>query len=216
MDSTLPIAITISRQLGCGGGQIAHAVASRLGYHLADREILEKAAAEFRAPPEDLEPCEETIRSGWNPAFNFGAFTPDFFAPTTIPMAPVDFLPTTSELFEVEAAIIAKLASEGSSVILGRCGFHVLREHPRHVAIALHADRASRIRCIQQRHGLDEEVARERVETNDRARSEYILECTDRHAFDARAFDLCLETSRFGLDRCVDLITAFVQARFPA
>lgn len=216
MDSTAPVAITISRQLGCGGGRIAHALATRLGFHLADREILEKAAAEFRVAPQELEAREESLRPGWSPFLEFGAFTPDLFMPATIPVTPLDLLPTSRELFEVESAIIAKLASERPCVILGRCGFHVLRHHPGHVAVALHADTDFRIRALREGHGLEPDAARERLETNDRARSKYILECTGHHAFDSRSFDLCLETSRIGLDRCVELIAAYVEARTAA
>jgi cytidylate kinase len=212
MDSSVPLAITISRQLGCGGGRIAHALATRLGFHLADREILEKAAAEFHIPMEDLESREERFRPDWSPLLNFGPFTPDIFMPTTIPISPLDILPTNRELYGVESAIIIKLAAERPCVILGRCGFHVLRHHPRHIAVALHADTDFRIRALREGHGLDPDAARERLETNDRARSEYILECTGHHAFDARSFDLCLETSRIGLDRCVEQIAAYVEA----
>ena len=42
---------------------------------------------------------------------------------------------TDDELFTVESDIIKHIATEESAVIIGRCGFNVLRQHPNHVSI---------------------------------------------------------------------------------
>jgi cytidylate kinase len=52
------------------------------------------------------------------------------------------------------------------------------------------------------------------MEENDRERTAYIRACTGQDWLDSRLYDLCINTSRTGVDKTVELISACVKARF--
>lgn len=207
MDPTKPLAITISRQMGSGGAYIGQQLAKRLGFRYVDREIITKAAEAFHAQEDDVASRDERFQSMWNMYLSFNAYSMETYLPPLLPF------PTSYDLFDVESKIIAQLAEQESSVIIGRCGFHVLKEHPNHVAIFLHANSDFRCLRIQQLYGLSEKDAREKISESDKARSSHIHAITDRKWTDARLYDLCVDTSRLGVDKTVDLVLEHLRIR---
>ncbi len=51
--------ITVSREYGAGGGEVARKLAEALGWHLLDRELLHRAAAVEQVPDAELEALDE-------------------------------------------------------------------------------------------------------------------------------------------------------------
>src|SRR5205807_2311998 len=51
--------ITVSREYGAGGGEVAQRLAAALGWELLDRELLHQAAAVEHVPDADLERLDE-------------------------------------------------------------------------------------------------------------------------------------------------------------
>jgi len=129
---TGPFVITISRQLGSGGAYIGQQLAKKLNIFYADREIICHVAKKLSVLEEDLESRDEKIRSFWQSFLQLCAFASDAYLP------PPMIVPTDRELFKAEAEIIEHISKERSAVIIGRCGAHILREHPNHVSIFLH------------------------------------------------------------------------------
>jgi cytidylate kinase len=129
MKQTSPFVITISRQLGCGGAYIGQQLAKKMNIFYADREIICQAAKQLSVLEEDLEPCDEKTLSFWQSFIRSSAIAPEVYVPPQI------IVPTDRKLFKTESEIIARIAKERSAVIIGRCGFYILREHPNHVSI---------------------------------------------------------------------------------
>ena len=63
MKNTSPFAITISRQLGCGGAYVGQQLAKNLKIFYADREIISQAAKQLSVLKEELESCDEKVLS---------------------------------------------------------------------------------------------------------------------------------------------------------
>src|SRR5467141_2766439 len=55
--------ITVSREYGAGGGEVAKRLAETLGWELLDRELLHQAAAVEHVPDADLERLDEKTLS---------------------------------------------------------------------------------------------------------------------------------------------------------
>ena len=55
--------ITVSREYGAGGGEVAKRLAETLGWELLDRELLHQAAAVEHVPDADLERLDEKALS---------------------------------------------------------------------------------------------------------------------------------------------------------
>ena len=204
--STSPFIITISRQLGSGGAYIGQQLASRLNILYADREIISEAAKKLSAVEETLARREEKLSSFWKSllrSYSFGS--PDVYIPPKVNV------PTSRELFDAETDAILRIAKECSAVIIGRSGSYVLREHPNHVGIFLHADRAFRIRRVREKFNVTEEAAIKMIEQSDKERALYHRTFTGREWADARRYHLAIDTGKPGLDKSVDLILKYLE-----
>ena len=66
-----------------------------------------------------------------------------------------------------------RLASERSSVFIGRVADYILREHPRHVNIFITANLDDRIRRVAQRRNVLPKAAQSIIEEADEERATY-------------------------------------------
>lgn len=207
MDPTRPLAITISRQMGSGGAYIGRQLAQRLGFHYHDRESIAKAVEAYLASDEDEASREERFQSMWSTYLSFNTFSMENYQPPLLPF------PSSFDMLDVESKVIERIAEKEASVIVGRCGFHALREHANHVAIFLHASGDFRRQRIRRLYNLSEEDARDRVAESDKERSNRIQDVSGRKWTDSRPFDLCVDTCRLGIDKSVDLILEYLKIR---
>ncbi|HAM99357.1 MAG TPA: cytidylate kinase-like family protein [Marinilabiliales bacterium] len=206
MDRSKPFVITISRQIGSGGAYVGQQLAKKLNIYYADREILGIAAEKLSVLEKDLEQQEEKLQSFWETYFQISKYATDAY------LNPKLIQPTTFELFNTESEIIKHIASEQSAVIIGRCGFHILRKHTNRVSVFLHADTAFRGKRIQDMYKVSEKEALEMITRTDKERACFIEEYTGMKWTDARQFDLCIDTGKIGIDKSVDIIIHFLES----
>jgi CMP/dCMP kinase len=205
MNKTSPFVITISRQLGSGGAFIGQRLAKNLNIFYADREIISQAAKHFSLVAEDLESREEKTLSFWESFFQSFMYTTEVYIP------PQMISPTDRELFKAESEIIGQIAKDRSAVIVGRCSSYILREHPNHVSIFLHANPAFRKSRIQKLYGISEEAAEKMIAQSDKERAQYYLTFTGREWTDVRNYDMSFNTGKTGLDQCEALIMKYLE-----
>lgn len=205
MEKTTPFVITISRQRGCGGSFIGWQLAEEMNIFYADREIISKAAQQLSVLEEDIVSREEKMLSFWQSFMYTTAFAPD----TTIP--PETMIPTDRELFDAQAGIIEHIAKERSAVIMGRCGFHVLRGHSNCVSIFLHADNTYRNERIQKQYDVSKEDADKMIAQSDKERALYCKTFTGKEWTDAKNYDLSIDTGKLGADKTVELILNYMK-----
>ncbi len=206
MKATNPMIITISRQLGCGGAYIAQKLAKKLKFRYADREIIRAVAEKLSVKEEDIEKRDEKRQTIWESMMNSTGFAPEFYVPLNIKYAPSD-----AELYEAETKIIEEIAAEGNAVIIGRGGFHILRNRHSTIRILLHADVDFRIKRVAELYKVSAKEAAEIVEKNDKDRAKYINALTGAKWMDATLFDLAIDTGRIGIEKAIDLIATFVK-----
>ena len=152
MIQTQPLVLTISRQLGSGAAFIGQQLAERLGILYLDREILHQAALQLEITEETLQSYDERLTPLWQSLLK--PFT--YGVPETMYTPPPLNLPTDHDLFEVESKILSQVARTQSAVIIGRGGVHVLRNHPRHCSIFLHAPNTFRLQRIKDIYQLSD------------------------------------------------------------
>lgn len=200
MQELSPTIITISRQIGSGGAFIGQKLAKELDMSYVDREIITQAAKEFSLLEEDLESLDEKTPSFWQCFFQSSICSPDVYLP------PQFFIPTEEALFKVETQIIKRIAKNRSAIIIGRCGSHILRDHPRHFSIFLHAEASFRAKRIQELYKLSEKEAVKMMEQSDGERARYHQLLVDKPWSDATQYDLCINTSKVGIENAIALI----------
>ena len=207
MEKDTPLVITISRQLGSGGAFVGQELAKALGISYADREIIDQAAQRLSMLDADLEKRDEKRLSFWQSFMCSLACTPEAYVkPQSLP-------PTDRELFKIESEIMLRIARERSVVIIGRCGTYVLKGHPRHVSIFLHAENEFRQKRLEQFYGITPEEALKMIAQSDKERELYHRTMTGEKWTDASRYDLVMNTAKTGLDGCVRLILKYLELR---
>ena len=159
------LAITISHQLGSGGAYLGQKLSERLGLPFIDRDILKKVAEQLNLAEAVLNGREERLSTFWQSFMRIAVFTDPVNC-----LSPESYAPTDRELFKLESDYIGRIADQSSAIFLGRCGRYILRDHPGHISLLVHANLADRIKRLQQLYCLDEADTKKLIDTNDRER----------------------------------------------
>lgn len=193
--------ITISRQFGTGGHEIGAELARRLGVKLLDKQIMNEVASRFIGVEEAVEKIEAR-----NPLWrdDFTTFYRQYMAGAEYNGLEHD--QTSHQLFEAQAEAIRKIADEESCVLIGRCGFHIFRNHPNALKIFVHADDECRKRRIAQKYDISERDAAAMIVDNDYSRELYTKTFTGSDWQDARNYDVTLNVRKFGVNGAVDFL----------
>jgi len=208
MGNSDPFIITISRQLGSGGSYLGQKIASRLNIAYLDREIVAEAAQKLKVSEDRISANDEKFDSFWQRVLKPLAYTSTIYVPPTI-----DLL-TEEIIRDTESQVIRQVAERASAVVIGRGGFYVLRNHPRHLSIFLHAEIAFRQQRVQKLYNVSAQQALRMIESGDKARAHYIRALTGCHWASACEYDLCLNTSAFGLDQVEEIIIKALESKF--
>lgn len=197
-----PFVITISRQIGSGGGYLGQRLAGRLGFVYADREIVRQAAERLHMSEEAAESLDERVTTFWESLLR----TFEYGGPDTYVTPPIKPMPSDSDFHQAELEVVKSIAENRSSIIVGRAGFYVLRNNPRHLSVFLHARIDFRLKRVQEAYSLSLKDAKELIEKSDRERRRYLYHITGRDWIDARQYHLCIDTSAVGLECAEEII----------
>ena len=156
--------ITIARQFGSGGHEVAQRLSDQLGIPLYDRNLVEMAAERMGHSPVSIEKADESALSS-------------FLAGYQIPKEPNSVtgygLSLNDSTYVTQTIIIEALAQKGPCVIVGRCGDYVLRSHPDLIDVFICADMEDRVRRIMDRYSFSERDAVNAIKSTDRRRKNY-------------------------------------------
>ena len=112
--------------------------------------------------------------------------------------------------FREYAAMVKELADEGSCVIAGRSGFHILKDHPNRLHVFITASDSYRIRRVMEKQCLQEASAKALIASIDEARENYIKRHTGTSRYDARNYDLVLKADGHSEEELASLILAYI------
>lgn len=200
-------AITISHQFGSGGTLLGQQLAKRLGVPFFDREILRKVADSLHMLETDLVAREERLSTFWE-SFGRNSMLTN---PAWI-IEGVTYPPSDLEVFDQECETIEKIAEKSSGVFLGRCGFHILRDHPSIVKILVFANQPERVERVKQLYKMDDDAALRLIQSNDRERAAYVRAFTHQEWLNASLYDICMNTSSLGKEKAVEIaLTCILQ-----
>ena len=181
--------ITVSREYGAGGGEVARRLAEALGWELLDRELLHQAAAVEHVPDADLERLDEkAVRL----ADRFRLHPPH--------QAYLHGL--------TEAA--RQAAARGNVVLVGRGTRQLLGDRPGAFHMRLVAPTEWRVRRMAEREGGSPEEARVRCLELDRSRGRFTRYFFGEGATRPGQYDLVANTGRVPLADVAAAVLAVV------
>lgn len=197
--------ITIEREYGCGGGEIAQKVASRLGWKLWDQWLTEEIARLARCPKAVVEAREERndplyyrlLRS-----FMRGSYEGSINAPKLN-------LVDSETILRITRRVVEHAAERGKCVIVGRGSQQFLKNRPDTLRVFLYAPREDRVRRLLVR-GKSEKEAEELVDTVDRERADFTAKYFHVEWPDRAIYHTMMNTA-IGAEAVINMILAFME-----
>ncbi len=194
--------ITISREFGSGGRSVGRKVAEKLGIPFYDKELVDQVAVESGFAPKFVE--ENGEHSPGKSLFSYA------FAPQGVPGV-MNGLSTADFLWNIQCNVIMQLAEKGSCVIVGRNADYILKDNPDCIHVFVHADKDFRAERIVRLYGESEKSPEARLNEKDKRRRVNYQHYTGRTWGMSQNYDICLNTSKLGIDACADLIVSLVK-----
>lgn len=185
--------ITINRECGSGGGEIAHLLGEKLGLKVYGRTLLESVARQFSISPEEMDRIKAQKSSWWS---DFCRFYQQFGAAGYRPGAITEATPMS--VYYAEERLLRELSEQESCIIVGRAGFHIFRDNPDAIHLLIIADRDARISRIAKKQNLSADEAARVVDDVDKARDTFVKNVASTSRHDARNYSACLNVT--GLD----------------
>lgn len=201
--------VTISRQCGSGGHSIGSELAKRLDVPFYDKEIIEMTAKESSFQQEFIEETGEHMNSSllFNIARHVAYAGRGNYE---------DYQLLQDQLYFTQVKIVKELAGKGPCVIVGRCADYILRDRNDVLNVFIHADiEYKKNRCLE-RGQFSEENAEDMIRRRDKLRADHYRYYTDEKWGDSANYHLCLDSSVFGIEKCVSMIEDACRGMYPA
>lgn len=202
------LVITIARQYGSGGRTIGQMLAKRLGIHYYDKELMKLASDESGINESLFVNADEKVKLSKLFHIAKNSYKGELIPPNS------DDFTSTDNLFNYQAKIMRKLAEEESCVIIGRCADYVLKDYSNVLSVFVHAPMDFCIEQAAKKHSMTQKELEKLINKTDKERGDYYRYHTGREWTDARNYDLCLNSSKLGFERCVEEIIAYIKVRF--
>ena len=200
-----PFIITIERQYGSGGKTVGKMLAKKLNIPFYNHEIVSMASEE----------------SGINAVY----FSDERLKPSLIERLRTrggdtsvlndsrERYLTDDALFEHQTKVIRRLANEGPCVIVGRCADFVLKGRKDVVRVFVHADDDF---CLEQAmlvNSLSVSQVKKKIAEVDEYHAKYYKYHTGKDWYDARNYDLSLNSGVLGFEGTMEEIIKYMDAR---
>ena len=179
--------ITVSRETGSGGSEIARLLAERLGFRLLDRAGLEALLPGYGLDEHEL--------------LDIGS----------LPEDPEEWARSELKLYlELVNSCISDLGDLENLILLGRGGQCLFGQNAIHLRVV--APEEKRVGRIVANEGLLEEAARAQITRRDRFRTSYVRRVFGKDPADPLLYDMVLRCDGFDIEACVRLaVQAFGQ-----
>lgn len=198
--------ITIEREYGSGGGEIAQLVANRLAWRLWDQRLTEEIARLANCPKAVVEAREERNDPLYYRLFKSflrGSYEGSINAPKLN-------LVDSETIARITRRVVEHAAERGNCVIVGRGSQQFLKNRPDTLRVFFYAPREDKIRRLLSR-GKSEKEAEDLVDTVDRERADFIQKYFQVEWPDRAVYHAMINTG-IGDDAVAQMVLSFMEA----
>ena len=195
--SSHALTVTISREAGTSGTQVAQEVGKRLQWHVYDQDLLERIAEEMGVRAALLETVDERQQSWLMESIASFLSMPGKSA---------------GELVVSESAFVRHLVEtvlalgvHGQCIIVGRAASFILAPETT-LRVRLVAPLQTRVAAMQSSFKLSAKEAAGRVRSIDRQRIEFVKDHFFKDPTDPRGYDIVLNAQQFSLAQRAEVI----------
>jgi cytidylate kinase len=200
--------ITIARGYGSGGRTIGKMLSEELGIPYYDRDLLRFASDDSGINEQLFAKADEKLKKSL--LFKIAR---NIYKGELIPPDSDDFV-SNDNLFNYQAKIIKELAETESCIIIGRCADFILKDYPNVVRLFVHAPLQDCINTLVDMTGKSEKEVEKQILEIDKHRADYYKYYTGREWENAKHYDLCLNSSKLGFGKCVEIVKSYLDIRF--
>ena len=189
--------ISIGREYGSGGHEIAEKLAEEFGLELYDKNLLKQVADEKSVNPSHLEKYDEVPR---NLIFsrNVRGYSNSI----------------EENVANLQFEFIKKQAQEGKSfVVVGRCAESILKDHTALISIFILGDENNKIERIKKIYHLSTEEAKISIYRHDRKRKNYHNYYCKGKWGDSRNYDICVNSTKLGEEMTAKMLAKYIRKR---
>jgi cytidylate kinase len=182
--------VTISRQLGSLGCEVARAIAERLQFRVVYREIINEAARRAGMPDLALHTIDELGLLGMKP--------------------------TLQEQHAYHRALVQvmnELADEGRYVIVGRAGQAILHGRAGALHVRVISPMNLRIERLMQEHSISVEAAKAQIEASDRSRRAFLKRFYASDWDSPELYDLVINTEKIDPETAAGVICEIMSSQ---
>lgn len=190
--------ITISRQHGSSGAEIASDLAGHFGYTLLHRNVIDRMCESTGHTRRLLEVLDEHDRSevtSWFDSMFSGRY--------------VDL----DDYVRALLTTVRSIARLGGVVVVGRGANYIIGpEQGVHFRVV--APLEERTRSVAERDGVDDREARRRIDALDHERGEFIRKVFNRSVDDPLGYDLIVNEAAIPRGQIIELMAGVAEAKF--
>jgi CMP/dCMP kinase len=203
--------VTISRQYGSGGSEVAERVARALGWTLYDNAVVEQVAQRLRMTPAEVSAREERVPS----LVERMASAMALGAPEVMPMVgDLAAQPSEERMVMMTRRVIEDAVRAGPVVLVGRGAQCMLAARSDALHVFCYAPFEELVRYAVEVHGVPFAEAGKKVTEMNHQREAYVKHHFKREWRDLANYDICVNTARLGLDGSAALVTRLARDRF--
>lgn len=189
--------ISIGREFGSGGHEIAQSLADIYKLHLYDQNLLDHVAKEYHLDSRELYALDEKKKN-------------HLLARTVMGMTNSPAENVAGLQFE----FLRKKAEAGESfVVVGRCSDYILKEYPGFISVFILGDMDVKTERIMKLYNMSREKAVLFIEEQDRERKRYHNSHCKIKWGDSRGYDLSVNSSKLGIQESVKIIHEYIEMR---
>ena len=192
--------ISVGREYVSAGHEIAEKIAKELGFKFYDRNMLDEIAQEKNIEVKYLEKYEEKPRN------------------LILSRSVKGYSNSIEEVIaDMQFEYLRKKADSGESfVVVGRCAEEVLKDKEGLISIFILGDREVKLNRIKEKFHIEETEALLKMRRHDKNRKRYHNRHSDGKWGDSRSYDLCVNSSKMGVDKTVDILVTYIRERMAA
>jgi cytidylate kinase len=191
--------LTVSRQHGAGGSEVARILAKQMGLDVFDREIIQQIAESTHLSEQVVGALDDKKR--------------ELLTDWLSGIASHNYLSSVEYRYQL-TRVVGAVAHHGGAIILGR-GAHLILGHGEALRVFVVAPLEARIAAVMQREGITERDARRQIQAVEADRKAFLMKHFHAGFDDPACFDLIVNTSQLGIENACATIRAAAE-RFQA
>lgn len=192
MEKKMNTIITLGREFGSGGRELARRLSEELGFVYYDNEIISEIASRTKLSENYVKAVVEHSPTPSYPIHVVRSFHP----------AVNSVLSQTNAVYQEQSEIIKEMANKSDCIIVGRCADYILRDyHP--LRVFTYAEMESKIhRCREKSKdidGMSDKELEKQIKNIDKHRKKYYDFYTGQEWGDRRNYDILINTTNIAI-----------------